>query len=178
MVAALAALVLAACAPEYNWRELRSVDHGWSVMLPGKPATLSRRIRLDAVEVEMTMQGAKVGDTSFTVAVAELPEDTPAARAAALAAMRTGMLRNIEGTVQAQRDTAVAAIDPAGTAVGELPALRLEARGTVKGRAVSLSAGFAAEGARAWQWVVIGPEVDREEAATFLDSFRRLRAAR
>lgn len=178
VLAALAAFLLLACAPEYNWREIRSAQDGWSVMLPGKPATMSRRIRLDAVEVPMTMQGAKVGETVFTVAAAELPEDSAAARAQAMLAMRTGMLRNIEGTQTAVREIRVPAVDAAGAAAGEFAAIRVEATGVVKGRPVTLSAGFAADGGRAWQWVVIGPQVDREQAATFLESFRLVRAAR
>lgn len=178
VLAALAAIPLLGCTPEYNWREIRSADDGWSVMLPGKPASMSRRIRLDTVEVTMTMQGAKIGDTTFTVATAVLPEDTAAARELAVAAMRAGMLRNIEGTQTAARDVAVPVIDAAGKAIGERPAVRIEADGAIKGRPVTMSAGFAADGPRAWQWVVIGHAVDREQASTFLDSFRVLRSSR
>ena len=32
--AALAALALTACSPEYDWREVRSSQDGWIAMLP------------------------------------------------------------------------------------------------------------------------------------------------
>ena len=34
LTAALAAFLLAACSPEYDWREIRSAENGWSVLLP------------------------------------------------------------------------------------------------------------------------------------------------
>lgn len=57
-MAALAAVLLGACSPEYNWREVRAADQGYVVMLPGKPASMTRTIQLDGLEVPMTMQGA------------------------------------------------------------------------------------------------------------------------
>lgn len=177
VLAAVAAILLAACTPEYNWREIRSPEHGWSAMLPGKPAEMTRRIRLDTLDVSMTMQGAKVGDTSFTVASVALPDDRAETRAQALAAMRAGMLRNIAGRETASREVRVRVVDAAGAPVGELPAQRVEAAGSANGRSVTMSAGFAADGARAWQWVVLGPAVDAEQAAVFADSFRPIRVA-
>ncbi len=51
VTAALAAILLAGCAPEYNWREVRSAEQGYLVMLPGKPASMTRRILLGESEV-------------------------------------------------------------------------------------------------------------------------------
>lgn len=179
VLAVLSVLVLlAGCAPEYNWREIRSSEDGWSAMLPGKPASMTRRILLDTVEVPMSMQGAKIGDTTFTVALARLPDDSPQTREHALAAMRAGMLRNIDGRQTASRGVEVPRVDAAGAVQDRQEAVRIEAEGSAQGRAVTLSAGFVAQADRAWQWVVIGPAVDREQAAVFLDSFRLIRAAR
>ncbi len=172
--AALAAILLAACSPEYNWREIRSIDQGYLVMLPGKPATMTRTIRLEETEVPMTMQGARVGETAFTVAVATLPDERPVTREKAQAAMRAGMVRNIGGVERTADAGTVALVDASGTALGRIPAVRIEAGGSAQGRPMSMLAGFTSRGARAYQWVVIGPEVRREEALTFLDSFRLL----
>ena len=170
--AALFAVLLTGCSPEYDWREIRPVEDGWSAMLPGKPAKLTRRIHLEAIEVPMTMQGAKIGETSFTVAVADLPDDTPATRERALAAMRAGMLRNIGASESRSRAIEIPTIDAGGAATGRLPAERVEANGTVQGRPVTLLAGFTGQGRRAWQWVVIGPAVDPEQADVFFQGFR------
>ena len=195
-LAVLAAATLAACAPEYDWREVRSTHDGWSAMLPGKPASLTRRISLDGLEVPMSMQGARVGETSFTIATAELPDDTPATREKAVAAMRAGMLRNIGAGaapaagapsaagvppatgVPPAPDLRVPVIDAAGTRVGEAGGWSLRASGNTQGRTMHMHAAFAARGARAWQWVVLGPEVDDEQARTFVGSFRLLQGPR
>ena len=172
--AALAATLLAACSPEYNWREIRSIEQGYLVMLPGKPAAMTRTIRLEETEVPMTMQGARVGETSFTVAVATLPDDGPVTREKAQAAMRAGMVRNLGGVERAADAGSVALVDASGKALERIPAVRVEAGGSAQGKAMSMLAGFTSRGARAYQWVVIGPEIRREEALTFLDSFRLL----
>jgi len=174
--AALAATLLAGCAPEYNWREVRSAEQGYLVMLPGKPASMTRRILLGDAEVSMTMQGARVDETSFTVAVASLPDDRPATRERAGDAMRAGMLRNIAGSEHSASLLEVPVVDAAGARQGREPALRVEAGGSAQGKPVTMLAGFATRGARAYQWVVLGPRPDREQAKTFLDSFRLLQA--
>ena len=43
---------------------------------------------------------------------------------------------------------------------------------------MQMHAAFAARGARAWQWVVLGPAPDAEQARTFVASFRLLQGAR
>jgi len=174
--AALAASLLSGCAPEYNWREVPGPDRSYRVMLPGKPASMTRRIRLEDLEVSMTMQGAQVGQTSFTVAVASLPDDRPETREKARAAMRAGMLRNIAGTERSVQPATVQVVDAAGAALGQEPAVRIEADGTANGGTMQMMAGFTARGARAYQWVVVGPQPVREQAQTFLDSFRLLQA--
>lgn len=172
LLAALAALLTAACAPDFNWREVRSPEQGYLVMLPGKPAEMTRTIRLQALEVPMTMKGARVGDVSFTVAVARLPDDSPATREAALAAMRAGMLANIGGTEREAAPVQVQLVDAGGAARGEVPGVRVVAAGRAQDRAVEMRAGFAGREDLAYQWVVLGPALDDEQARTFLDSFR------
>ncbi len=176
LTAALAATLLSACSPEYNWREVHSADGDYRVMLPDKPASMTRTIRLEDLQVPMTMQGARVGETAFTVAVAELPDALPATREKALAAMRAAMVRNIAGTERSSASGKVSVIDPSGAARGAEAAMRIDADGSAQGKAVTMLAGFAARGARAYQWVVLGPGIDREQAQVFLDSFRLVEA--
>lgn len=172
LLAALAALLTAACAPEYNWREIRSTEQGYLVMLPGKPASMTRTIHLEALEVPMSMQGARVGETSFTVAVATLPADDPATRAAAVASMRAGMLQNIGGTEREAVAVRVRVVDGAGAPLGDEHGVRIDAQGRVREQPVSMRAGFTSRGDRVYQWVALGPSLDDEQVRTFLDSFR------
>jgi len=167
-------LLLSACAPDYNWREIRPSGEGYAVMLPGKPASMSRPINLDGLAVTMAMSGARVDDRSFTVGMVVLPDAEPATRERARAAMRAAMVRNIAGWETAAAEVRVPVIDAAGRGVASEGAARIEAAGRVADRPAHMQAQFTARGRRAWQAVVIGPAADPEQAQQFLDSFRIL----
>ncbi len=178
LLTALVALLAAACAPDYNWREVRSPEQGYLVMLPGKPAEMTRSIRLQELEVPMTMKGARVGEVSFTVAVAQLPDDSPATRETALAAMRAGMLANLGGTEREAVPVPVQVVDGVGAVRGEVPGVRVAVDGRAQGAAVEMRAGFVGREDLAYQWVALGPALDDDHVRTFLDSFRLTPAIR
>lgn len=166
------ALVLAGCSPEYNWREIKATTDGYAVMLPAKPSSATRRINLEGLSIEMTMQGASAADNSFAVGTVKLPADDDAARAKAAGAMRAQMVRNIAGKETASAQFSVPVVDRAGVKVGAALATRIEATGQAQGKPAVLLAGFVARGARVYQYLVLGPNPDREQAAVFLDSFK------
>lgn len=151
--------LLAACSPKYDWREVRGANAPFVVLLPAKPATQTRDINLDGLQVSMTMTAADVDGVSFAVGSAELGDATQAPRA--LAAMKTALVRNIGGTVSREQ----------ASAAGVVPAtIDIEASGN--GRL--LLARFAAKDKRIYQAVVVGKQnaVSREAADTFLESFK------
>jgi len=158
----LLALVLSACDPHYNWRDYRSKDAPYSVLLPGKPATHARDVRLGELPVRITMTAAEVDDVVFAVGSAEL---TDAAQApAALLAMQTALARNIGATITSQATVA----DGAQTTVS------IEAKGMRNGEPALLIGRFIARERRVYQVVVMGAErhIAREQVAAFLDSFK------
>ena len=167
-----AGALLGACSPEHDWREVRADAAGYAVMLPAKPASLTRPIHLEAMRVDMSMQGAQAGGVSYTVGVVQLPDGAQATRERALAAMRTAMVRNIGGTERAARPVAVALVDAAGQRVGTVEGVEIEAVGRMRDGEALLLARFVGVDARAWQVVVLGPQPDREQAALFLDSLK------
>jgi hypothetical protein len=118
-------LVLTACTPPFNWRDVRFDEQKIAVTFPGKPDTITRTIDLAGTKLPMTMHGVRVKDLSYTVAWVKLPEVTSAP--AVLAAMQLGMLRNV----------GAAAID--GTAVKTMPIIsEIQAQLTdVSGKAIS-----------------------------------------
>ena len=61
-LALVAALALAACFPELDWREFASADGGFKVMLPGRPAHEAREITLAGVKTMMHMDSAQAGE--------------------------------------------------------------------------------------------------------------------
>jgi hypothetical protein len=167
--------LLAACSPEHDWREIRAEDGGFVVTLPAKPATLTRRIDLDGLRVDMTMVGAQVRDIAYTVGAVTLPDADDAVRERALATMRAAMVRNIGGTERASRPVTVTLIDAAGQPVGTVTGVEVEATGRMRDREATLVARFAGTGAGAWQAVVLGTGPDRDHAQTFLESLKLVR---
>lgn len=160
----------AGCTPEYNWRELRPADAHWVAMLPAKPATATRDIRLGDLPVKMTMHGAKVHDTAFTVAEAPLPPSGDPA--AAVAAMREALVRNIEGKETAAVPVPIPVEAAAGGLARTTAGVALEAAGSIRGKPALLQARLVAHDGRAYQALVVGTDVDRDQARTFLESFR------
>ncbi|SDY02672.1 hypothetical protein SAMN04515617_10983 [Collimonas sp. OK242] len=163
-----ALLALLACSPKFNWREVHSKDAPYSVLLPAKPSTFSRPIDLDGVPVTMTMTAAKVDDTVFAVGSATVPD---AARAqAALIAMKTALVKNINGTVKAEKTNAAA-----NNAQGLSASIDVEAVGaTPGGKPEVLFGHFVSKDKEIYQVIVMGPEtaVSRENAETFIASFK------
>lgn len=165
--AGIVGLLLIACTPRYDWREVRGSNAPYSVLLPAKPATLSRPINLDGIQVTMTMTAAEVDGVAFAVASAELAD--AAAASSALDAMQSGMLNNIGGSVRQQHSSGS----------GASRSIDLEAGGALPAHAAAdtaplLVARFVSRDRRVYQAIVLGPEkaVSREAVETFFSSFK------
>lgn len=162
----LFALLLAACSPAYDWREVRDKDGAFAVLLPAKPSSHARPIDLDGLQVTMHMTAAEVGDTLFAVGSVRLAD--PAQGPRVIQAMRTALIRNLDGTVVSEKSV------QAGAAAG----LQIDVRGkrVRQGQTVPvrLVARLVAHGGRAWQVLALGTvqALDDEKAETFLGSFK------
>lgn len=156
-------LLLLACSPKFDWREVRGSAAPYVVVLPAKPATHARDINLDGLPVTMTMTGAEVDGVTFAVGSIELADPTQAQQA--LTAMKTALVRNINGKVTEERTSAPA---PGATMT------EVEASGPLQQGERLLLARFIAQGRHAYQLVVVGAAnaVSREAADTFFTSFR------
>ncbi|WP_290975521.1 hypothetical protein [Herbaspirillum sp.] len=160
-----AALALGACSPKYNWRESSDDGAHFVVLLPGKPARVTRTVDLDGPKAEMSMTAAEIDGTTFAVGTAELADNAAAARA--LDAMAAALLNNIGG--KAREGAAL----PGKT--GEFSrTLDLDAQGTVRGRPLRLVARLAAKGRRVYQVLILGDAkaVTDENIETFFGSFK------
>lgn len=152
---------LAACSPDYNWREVQNADAAFAVLFPAKPSSHAKEINLDGIRTNMSMTAADVHGALFAVGSAQL--SSPALVQPALAAMKTAMVRNIGGTISSDRNLP-----------GPTPFNELVADGSRNGRPVRLTARFAARNQRVYQAVVIGApqDVPAEAIDTFLSSFK------
>ncbi|MGZ5199795.1 MAG: hypothetical protein ACXWC4_08485 [Telluria sp.] len=167
---AVAVMALAACSPKYNWRDYVSPDAPYRIMFPGKPASYTRSVDLDGMRVDMTMAATEVEGAMFAVGTAQAPD--PARAQAALAAIRTALLRNI-GATSTQEKTAAAATVANGTA-SEVASSDVTADGVLNGVKMRLVGHFEARGKRIYQVVVMGPakSIDADATDQFISSFK------
>lgn len=167
LAVAASVFVLSACTPAYDWREVRGTDAPFSVLLPAKPATYSRPINLDGIQLVMTMTAAEANGVTFAVGSAQLPAS--AKPQAALQAMKTALVNNIGGAIKHEK---------ASAAGDGMPSIDIEATGksTTAGgtQPALLFARFAAREQRIYQAVVIGREkaVSREAVDIFFTSLK------
>jgi hypothetical protein len=171
LLALAAAGLLSACSPQYNWRDYHGKDAPYAVLFPGKPDSFTRTIELDGLQVSMTMAATEVDGNTFAVGSADMPD---AARAqAALAAMQTAMLKNINGTVISSGSATAATALGAG-ASHQSSSIDMRARGTQNGRPVLLAGHFAARDKHIYQVIVLGDErrLSRDNLDMFLTSFK------
>lgn len=75
LCAGLAALLLGACTPEYNWRETIVADGNAQVAFPARIRTEERPMSFDGVQLTFSLTSASVGDAVFAVGYAKLPPD-------------------------------------------------------------------------------------------------------
>ncbi|NGZ88280.1 hypothetical protein [Duganella aceris] len=158
-VALLLAVALSACSPKYDWRDYRSNDAPYAVLFPGKPASQTRSVKLDQLEVSMTMAAAEVDGVIFAVGSAQLPD--AALAPAALTAMQTALMNNIGASVAGNQSSAAGTLDVTGTGSGNGEAMRLIGR-------------FLAKDKRIYQVIVMGRagKIEQESVETYLSSFK------
>lgn len=158
------AFLLPACSPKYDWREVRGSGVPFTVLLPAKPATHTRTVHLDGMQVTMTMTAAEVDEVTFAVGTAELQEAAQTQKA--LIAMKTALVRNIGGTVKQEKSSAA----------GSVPTvIEVEASGaTSDDQPRILLARFVAKDKHIYQVVMTGKEktMSRDAADTFFTSFK------
>ena len=165
-----ACLALAACSPQHNWRDYSSPDAPFRVMFPDKPATHTRSINLDGMSVNMTMAAAQVDGTMYAVGSAEAPDADKAE--AALAAMKTALVRNIGATIKSEKSGKASA--GAGSSSARSAAIDVEAAGAQNGVPMRLVGHFESRNKRFYQVIVMGKakDISQDQVEMFMSSFK------
>ena len=79
--AVLAAALLGACSPTFNWREVPVADEGLVALLPCKPDRATRSLPLGAgASITVDMTGCEAGGATFAVAHATAEDAAQAER--------------------------------------------------------------------------------------------------
>lgn len=159
-------LLLAACNPVFNWREVRPDNTALSLLLPCKPDKAQRSVPLGGRPTELAMLGCDAGDATFAVAVATL--DDAAQAAAVLAGWQTATLVNLKAAGGGQTSPLTLA-----GADALPPAVLVRASGQrANGRAVQSQAAYFSQGRQVFQAVIYADQMDPEAAETFFSSLK------
>lgn len=174
ILSGVALLMLTACSPQYDWRQIQGEGAPFSIAMPAKPTTFSRQIDLHGTAVRMTMTAAEIGSNTFAIGTAELPDAIQAQRS--LQAMQTALVNNIAGTIRQQKVSLLPRSTQPQTgaiAITEIEAVSANQQ-AIAGQPRILYARFAADDKRIYQLVATGPEqsMTRDLALHFFTSFR------
>ena len=145
-------------------------------MLPGRPQTVSREVKLPDGVVQMSMTSTGIGATLFAVGTAQLPPGIsaePVSRERTIAHMREALVRNVDAS-QVKRSTATLAVPPGDTRK-VLAAEAADAAGKVSGgRTVQLATRLFIVDDRLFELIAMGTkdELSPDVLDTFFSSFR------
>jgi hypothetical protein len=165
-------LLLAACNPTFNWREVRPDNTALSLLLPCKPDRAEKTVPLGGQPVPLRMLGCDAGDATFAVAVADIGDASRAEavlvqwQALTLANMKAGPVGTGPGATQ------VSSFRPAGLVTGA-PALLVKSTGQrADGRAVTGQAAYFSRGSQLFQVVLYAGVIDPGVAETYFSSLK------
>jgi len=98
----LLTLVVVACYPRYNWRELPVADGLAVLAFPARTDVAQREVVLAGMRVNFVLTSAKVDDSLFSFGYAQLPlESEPPARDAARQALIDSLAKGMGQAVPA-----------------------------------------------------------------------------
>lgn len=155
-----AALLLAACSPTLDWRDVR-VDDGAALtaLFPCKPQRRARALQVGAAPVRLEVAACEAGDDTYAVGFFDVAE--PAVVGPALEILRKGVAANIGDAAAVAAPYALPGMTPSPFAARIDAAGRRPDGSTVRAHAV-----FFARGLRVYQASVIGaaPKADAVNA--------------
>ena len=153
-------ILLQACSPSLNWREVRLGGGELKAVLPCKPDQAQRRQSLAGYEIELAMLGCEAGGALYAISVAEL--GTPAQAQQVQAQWQTNLL----ATLQAQGSSRQAFVIRGANAQPE--ALQLQASGrSAEGRALAVQAVWFMRGTRLYHAAVYAERLTAEMSEPF-----------
>lgn len=159
-----AALLLGACSPTYNWRELRPEGASLAALMPCKPETATRPVPLLGQPTELHMYSCETAGLTFAIAWAQL-NDTSQVRTA-LMQWQTASLASIRVAPDGGQE-----LDLKLAGAGEL--LGVQAQGSDhQGLALHMQTLYFSRGSKVYQAAIYGPKIDDEAWMTFIEGLR------
>ncbi len=157
------ALLLSACQPRYNWREVRPEGGGVQTLMPCKPETAERSVPLGPQPVPLHMASCEAGGITYALAWVALGSaaDAPAALQAWASASRQSL--------RSQQDAVWEAPRVEGATVVEGRALQGQDH---RGEAVDARVVYALRGGRVYQAAVYGKALPDEHLEPFFSNLK------
>jgi len=158
------AVLVAACSPTYNWRELPMPGGQAVASFPCKPSRETRRVSLAGTAVEMTVLACSTDGVMFAIGTADVAD--PALVGPALAALQQAAVANVAGRAEPVPFSMAGA-----TPHPQAGAWRVAGR-MPDGRAVQEQVAVFSKGTRAYQLTMIAPALPPEPLQTFMSGIR------
>lgn len=153
-------LLLAACSPTLNWREVPLAGGELKALLPCKPDKASRKQSLAAQEIDIGMLGCEAGGALYAVSVAELGAPDQAL------AVQVQWQANVLGNMQATSSASSRFVVKGATL--QLDPLRLAAVGVrPDGRPVQAQAVWFARGPHLYHAAIYAERISPEMSEPF-----------
>ena len=153
-------VLLLACSPALNWREVRLAGGELKALLPCKPDQAERRQSIAGRELELRMLGCEAGGALYALSVVELGD------AAHALAVQVQWQASLLGTLQASTSASSPwALRGAGLS---LEPVQLSAQGLrPDGRPLAARAVWFARGTRLYHAVVYADRISTEMSEPF-----------
>lgn len=104
-------LVLAACSPNYDWRDMPAANGAIQVQFPARPLLEEREVQVDGVPLVLQYQIATVDASVFAVGAAVLPAELAADSSAARVlaeGMEASLSQNLNSPIMNKQGFALA----------------------------------------------------------------------
>jgi len=162
-------LVLAACNPTFNWRELRPEGTPLQALMPCKPESATRAVPLDGgAPVDLHMHSCDTGGLTFAVAWVELGDAVRVP--AALSGWRRATLAAVQ-VDPARADDPATAWSTAVPGATQSSGLTAVGRNHL-GQPVQVRALHFVRGAQVYQAAVYGPSPGDEIMGVFFEGLK------
>lgn len=166
LFALAASLLLPACGPAFNWRDVRPDNTSLRLLLPCKPDKAQRSVPLGGQPTELAMLGCDAGGATFALAVATVADASQIA--AAQAGWQAATLSNMKASGPAR----ITPLIVPGASV-QPPAVLVQAMGQrADGQAVTSQAAYFVQGSQLFQAVIYAGKLQPEVAETFFASLK------
>lgn len=160
----LAALLLSACSPTFNWRTVRPDGAALQALMPCKPDEARRDTPLGGAVTPLNMLSCEAGGLTFALSWADLgsAERVPAA----LVQWRAASLISLKAAPDAARPWTQTVPGAERTEGLEVQGVRHD------GSATQARVLYLVKGTRVYQAAIYGAGIGREESVTFFEGLQ------